>query len=188
VILGVGVSPATEFLRDGSGIKLEKDGGVMVDEYLRVPGVDAVYAIGDIAVYPQVENVTPRRIEHWNVAGNHGRAVGRTITGKGEPFSKIPIFWSAQGLRYCGLGGKGNYDDIFIKGNPSEGKFVAYYLKDNKVVAVSSMGNDPVVSKSSELMRLGAMPSAQEIKAGADLLQIDISSLQAKQNIVALRG
>jgi len=67
VILGVGVSPATEFLRDGSGIKLEKDGGVMVDEYLRVPGVDAVYAIGDIAVYPQVENVTPRRIEHWNV-------------------------------------------------------------------------------------------------------------------------
>lgn len=67
VILGVGVAPATEFLREGSGIKLEKDGGVLVDEYLRVPGVDAVYAIGDIAVFPQVENRTPRRIEHWNV-------------------------------------------------------------------------------------------------------------------------
>lgn len=66
VVLGVGVSPATGFL-EGSGIKLEKDGGVLVDEYLKVPNVDDVYAIGDIAVYPQTENPTPRRIEHWNV-------------------------------------------------------------------------------------------------------------------------
>lgn len=113
VILGVGVKPATEFLK-GSGIKLEKDGGILVDEYLKVPGFDGIYAIGDIAIYPQTENRTPKRIEHWNVspltrlfplshssylvqvAANHGRAVGRTITGKGEPFSKIPIFWSAR--------------------------------------------------------------------------------------------
>lgn len=27
-----------------------------------------------------------------------------------------------EGLRYCGLGGKPNYDDTFIQGNPSEGK------------------------------------------------------------------
>jgi NADPH-dependent 2,4-dienoyl-CoA reductase/sulfur reductase-like enzyme len=67
VVLGVGVGPATEFLKEGSGIKLEKDGGVLVDEYLKVPGVDDVYAIGDIAVFPQTENPTPRRIEHWNV-------------------------------------------------------------------------------------------------------------------------
>lgn len=67
VILGVGVAPATEYLKEGSGIKLERDGGVLVDEYLRVPGVDNVYAIGDIAVFPQTENETPRRIEHWNV-------------------------------------------------------------------------------------------------------------------------
>lgn len=68
VIMGVGVRPATEILDEGSGIKLEKDGGVLVDEYLRVPGVDQVYAIGDIAVFPQTENKTPRRIEHWNVS------------------------------------------------------------------------------------------------------------------------
>jgi hypothetical protein len=29
------------------------------------------------------------------------------------------------------------------------------------------MGRDPVVSKSSELMRVGAMPSGSEIKGGA---------------------
>ncbi|KAG8820276.1 hypothetical protein FRC19_009011 [Serendipita sp. 401] len=113
------------------------------------------------------------------VAGNHGRAVGRTITGKGEPFSKIPIFWSVQGLRYCGLGGKANYDEIFINGNPKEGKFVAYYFKENKVVALASMGRDPIMSKSSELMRLGIMPTAQEIKDGAVSLRL----LHGRQSI-----
>lgn len=189
IILGVGVAPATQFLANGnSGIKLEKDGGIVVDEYLRVPGVENVFAIGDIAMFPQTENRSPRRIEHWNVAGNHGRAVGRTIAGKGHPFSKIPIFWSAQGLRYCGLGGKSNYDDIFIKGNPKEGKFVAWYFKDGKVTAVASMGSDPVVMKSSELMRLGIMPSAEEIKNGADVLQIDISSSKAKETVEKLKS
>jgi len=68
VVLGVGVRPATDFLKEGSGITLERDGGVVVDEYLRVPGVDSVFAIGDIAIFPQTENRTPRRIEHWNVS------------------------------------------------------------------------------------------------------------------------
>lgn len=46
VIMGVGVGPATGFLKD-SGFALEKDGGVRVDEYLRVLGQDgSVYAIG----------------------------------------------------------------------------------------------------------------------------------------------
>lgn len=95
IVAGVGVAPATQFLKE-SGINLEKDGGIKVDEYLRVPGVDNVYALGDIAVYPEKTTGNASRIEHWNVASNHGRAIGRTISGKGEPFGKIPIFWSAR--------------------------------------------------------------------------------------------
>lgn len=70
VIMGVGVAPATGFLK-GSGIVLEKDGGVRVDEYLKVrstPSAD-VYAIGDIAIYPQQDG-SEARIEHWNVRDN----------------------------------------------------------------------------------------------------------------------
>lgn len=44
---------------------------------------------------------------------------------------------------------------------------MAYYIKGNQVVALASMGNDPIMSKTSELMRLGLMPTAQEIKSGA---------------------
>jgi apoptosis-inducing factor 3 len=45
VIMAVGIGPATEFLKE-SGFKLEKDGGLKVDKYLRVKGVDDVYATG----------------------------------------------------------------------------------------------------------------------------------------------
>lgn len=50
VIMGVGVAPATEFLKS-SGIELEKGGGIEVDEYLRVvklpaANIENVFAIG----------------------------------------------------------------------------------------------------------------------------------------------
>jgi len=175
IVAGVGVAPATEFLKD-SGINRERDGGIKVDEYLRVSGVENVYALGDIAVFPEKASGAHTRIEHWNVASNHGRAVGRTIVGKGEPFGKIPIFWSAQGqqLRYAGNGQ--GYEDVIINGSPEEMKFVAYYTKGDRVIAVASMQRDPIVSKCSELLRLGLMPSASEIRAGKDPLTVDIST------------
>jgi apoptosis-inducing factor 3 len=66
VIMGVGVRPATDYLK-ASGWELEKDGSVKVDELLRVPGHTDVYAIGDIATYPQLPLGPYRRVEHWNV-------------------------------------------------------------------------------------------------------------------------
>ncbi|EIW84204.1 flavo protein [Coniophora puteana RWD-64-598 SS2] len=198
VVMGVGVAPATDFLKQ-SGFTLEQDGGVKVDEYLRVPGYTDVYAIvyrskrikedtGDIAYYPQLKDGKSRgyrRIEHWNVAGNHGRAVGKTIAGKPQPFMKVPVFWSAQGqqLRYCGIGHE--FDEVIIKGNPEEMKFIAFYVKDGAVTAVSSMQNDPVVSKCSELMRLGLMPTPEELKNGKDVLAIDLSSSDALPRVTS---
>jgi len=64
-------------------------------------------------------------------------------------------------------------------------KFIAYYIKADKVVAVASMQNDPVVSKASELLRLGLMPSVEEIKGGKDLLSIDISSSSTQGKVVS---
>lgn len=55
VVMGVGVAPTTAFLK-GSGIELEKDGGIKVDEYLRVKsGKDTknVFAIGMLCLHPQ---------------------------------------------------------------------------------------------------------------------------------------
>ena len=50
VIMAVGIGPATGFLKE-SGFKLERDGGVKVDKYLRVKGIDDVYATGTALLF-----------------------------------------------------------------------------------------------------------------------------------------
>lgn len=180
VILGIGVAPATEFLKSNPALSLEKDGSLLTDEFFRVPALSDVYAIGDIATYPYHGpggNGKLTRIEHWNVAQNAGRSVGRSIaspsSAKPKPF--IPIFWSALGsqLRYCGNTPNG-WDDLVLQGKPNEGKFAAFYGKGDTVVAVASMQMDPVMTQSVELMRRGNMPGLREFRDGLDVMTVSV--------------
>ncbi|WWC86273.1 uncharacterized protein L201_001146 [Kwoniella dendrophila CBS 6074] len=174
VVMGTGVQPATDFIKDQ--IKLEDDGGVKVDEYLRVKDQKNVYAIGDIAHYVQYPEKFQRRVEHWNVAGNHGREVAHNITHPDDQvaYTKVPIFWSSigKGLRYLGTGA--GFDDSYTDGNVDELKFATYQAKNGKITAVATMGRDPIVSKANELMRLDIMPSLDEIRNGKNILEIEL--------------
>ncbi|KAL4814584.1 hypothetical protein BDW67DRAFT_192108 [Aspergillus spinulosporus] len=192
VVLGVGVRPATDFLQGNQAITLERDGSIKVDEHFSVPGLNNdVFAIGDIATYPyhgpgtDPEKGTYTRIEHWNVAQNAGRSVASSIVHmlhnntsslqKAKPKVFIPIFWSALGsqLRYCGNTIMG-WDDLVLRGEPENAKFAAFYCKGETVVAVATMGMDPVMVKCAELMRRNNMPSKKEIQDGVDVLFIDV--------------
>lgn len=176
VICGVGVGPATSYLRDSKGgPTLLKDSSVQTNANFAVDGLQDVYAIGDIATYPY--NGAHVRIEHYNVAQNSGRTAAKHIAKPGsttKPF--IPVFWSALGaqLRYCGNTIPSNgYDDVIIEGETDVEKgvsFVAYYTKGEEVVAVASMMKDPVVMKSAELMRRGRMVTKAEVAKGADVV------------------
>ena len=73
VVVGLGVKPATEILH---GIKLEPDGSVRVDQYMRVR--EGVYAAGDIASFPDWCTGEHIRIEHWRLAEQHGRVAPTT--------------------------------------------------------------------------------------------------------------
>lgn len=152
VIEGVGVKPATEYLKGNSSVQLEKDGSLKTNEAFEVQGLKDVFAIGDIATYPYHGpggNGKPVRIEHWNVAQNAGRSVANTIndpSSKPKPF--IPVFWSALGsqLRYCGNTANG-YDDVVLQGDTEKPSFVAYYTSGDEVVAVASMMKDPYMTQ-----------------------------------------
>ncbi|KAI6250327.1 Apoptosis-inducing factor 1 [Erysiphe necator] len=177
VILGAGVTPATSYLKNNNIIKLLKDSSIKTNEYFVVDGQQDIYAVGDIATFPYhgpAGNGTPLRIEHWNVAQNAGRIAAAHITMRNDITTTfIPIFWSALGsqLRYCGNPSNG-WDGTIIKGQPEELKFVVYYTKGETVVAVGSIGFDPVVAQASELMRRGDMPSKTELLNKIDILQI----------------
>lgn len=184
VILGVGVRPATDFLRENAALTLQKDGSLATDANFAVPGLeDHVFAIGDIASFPYHGpggGGSTTRIEHWNVAQNAGRAVARAIVhARHSPLASlapkpfIPIFWSALGaqMRYCGNTVNG-FDDVVLRGDPGNAKFVAFYCLGDTVVAVATMGMDPVMSKSADLMRRGVMPGKSRIQGGTDVLDV----------------
>ena len=175
VILGVGVAPATEYLKN-SDVTLEEDGSIKTGTDFAVSGLSDVYAIGDLATFPYegpTGNGSLTRIEHWNVAQNQGRSVGKTIakSSKSKPF--IPVFWSALGsqLRYCGNTPNG-WDGLVLKGEPDNMKFAAYYTKGDTVAAVATMGMDPIMVKVAELMLAGKMLNKAELEGGKDPLTV----------------
>lgn len=181
VILGIGVAPATGYLKDNDSIKLLDDGSLQTSESFAVKGLQDVYAIGDIATYPYHGpggDGALTRIEHWNVAQNAGRSVARSIVSPSEPAKPfIPVFWSAQGgqLRYCGNTPNG-WDDMTLQGEPGEGKFAAFYGKNGTVVAAASMNMDPIMTQSAELMRRSKMPSMKQLKDGLDVRDVSLPS------------
>ncbi|POR32200.1 Apoptosis-inducing factor 1 [Tolypocladium paradoxum] len=182
VILGVGVAPATEFLRGNNMLRLEQDGSITTDENFQVTGMKDVYAVGDIATYPYHGpggDGKPARIEHWNVAQNSGRAAAAHIVNPSSVAGArfIPVFWSALGaqMRYCGNTANG-WDDVVLQGDPAEAKFVAYYTKGETVVAMASMGRDPAMAQSAALMRLGKMCSKSQLQQGMDVMDAGVPS------------
>ena len=179
VVLGVGVAPETAYLRSSlpAGVQLESDGSLRTDESFAVVGLPDVYAVGDIATYPYQGpggGGSPVRIEHWSVAQNAGRVAGAAIADPSAPPARFtPVFWSALGsqLRYCG-NTVGGYDDVVVKGQPHEAQFAAFYAKGEEVVAVATMGMDPVMAKCADLMRRGAMVGKKDLEAGKDVLKV----------------
>jgi len=87
------------------------------------------------------------------------------MLGKQTEARSVPYFWTTQygkSLRYCGHAL--SFDDLYIDGNLEKLEFVAYYIREGKVVAAASISRDPVVSAIAELLACGKMPSATELK------------------------
>jgi NADPH-dependent 2,4-dienoyl-CoA reductase/sulfur reductase-like enzyme len=91
VVAGLGIEPATELAAD-AGLKVE--GGIAVDVYGRVLGLDGVFAAGDVAIFPATALGADVRVEHENHANSHGRAVGANMAGAETPYDHLPFFYS----------------------------------------------------------------------------------------------
>lgn len=161
VVVGIGVQPATDFIE---GLLMDKeDGSVLVNQYLQA--TPSIYAAGDIAQFPHFITGQPTRIEHWRLAMQHGQIAACNMAGQKVTFEAVPFFWTGQfdmKLRYVGHAEK--WDDMIIQGNLEEKDFLAFYAKDDQVMAVSGIGRDRDIAAISELLRLRKMPPASEIQ------------------------
>jgi len=133
VLVGIGVSPATEWLAS-SGLALRD--GVVCDATL-CTGVEGIYAAGDCARWPNglfaPHGDMEMRVEHWTNAAEQGAAAARNLlaVSKGEqptPFESVPFFWSDQfdsRIQYVGRAHGG--DDIEVVAGSLDGDFAALY-------------------------------------------------------------
>jgi len=168
-IIGAGIKPNTGFIKESDIVKKERDQSFIVDQYLRV--CDGLYAAGDIARFPlPLLNNKLVRIEHWGMSQIQGRIAALNMLGKQVPCTNVPVFWTVQygkSIRYCGHALE--YDEVIFDKAPDgleKQTFVAYYAKDDKILAVCSINRDPVVADCAQLMKFGKMPTVAQIKQG----------------------
>jgi 3-phenylpropionate/trans-cinnamate dioxygenase ferredoxin reductase subunit len=153
VILGVGVTPRVE-LADTAGLKL--DDGVIVDETLTSTD-PRILAAGDIANawHPLLQRHL--RVEHWANALNQGKIAGRNLLGAGEPYDRLPYFFSDQydlGMEYSGYADPS--DHVVFRGSASALEFIAFWVRDARVVAGMNVNVWDVAEDIQALIRSGA--------------------------------
>jgi len=141
VVVGLGVTPATDWLAD-TGLRI--DGGVVCDATGTAEGStgDAtVVAAGDVARWWHPLYEQHLRIEHWDHAARQGAAAARTLLAgkdRAEPYNQLPYFWSDQyDLKIQMLGSTTDYDAFrVIEGDPRGWEFIAAYGRDGRTIAV----------------------------------------------------
>jgi 3-phenylpropionate/trans-cinnamate dioxygenase ferredoxin reductase subunit len=132
VVVGVGALPRTE-LAQAAG--LEVDNGIVTDQYLQT-SIHGVYAAGDVASAFHPGYGKRLRLEHWSSALNQGPAAAWNILGHKQAYDKVPYFFSDQydfGMEYRGWATAD--DRVVIRSGPSEDGFIAFWLRNERVVA-----------------------------------------------------
>jgi 3-phenylpropionate/trans-cinnamate dioxygenase ferredoxin reductase subunit len=139
VVLGVGITPDTS-LAEAAGLEVED--GIAVDELLTTSDPD-VFAAGDVASAWHPRYGRRVRVEHWSAALNQGAAAARSMLGRGEPYDRLPYFFSDQydaGMEYAGL--HSPEDRQVIRGSLDDSAFQVFWLDVTNRVTAGMHVND----------------------------------------------
>ncbi len=152
VVVGVGVAPRVE-LAEAAGIATGN--GVLADERLatEAPGV---FVAGDIANATHPLYGERLRVEHWFNALEQGPAAARSMLGGGDPYDKVPYFFSDQyevGMEYAGYAT--DWDEVVFRGDVDGREFIAFWLRDGKVLAGMNVNVWDVTDRIQALIRSG---------------------------------
>ena len=128
-IVGVGVEPNVELAQDAGA---DVEDGVVVDERFRTSLQD-VYAIGDVARYPDPTSGRQRRIEHWTNADAQGAHLGRQLAGSRAAYDALPVFFTQLfGRKLQVLGDVERAANCVLRGSLAEGRLIGFHLDDER--------------------------------------------------------
>jgi len=126
-IVGIGVVPNVE-LAEAAGA--EVDDGIVVDARFRTSLPD-VYAIGDVARYPDATSGRLRRIEHWSNANAQGEHLGRRLAGAREAYDRLPVFFTQLfDKSFRVFGDVEQSTECVVRGSVADGRVLAFHLTD----------------------------------------------------------
>ena len=158
VVIGAGVQPDVLLARS-AGIELGSSGGFACSASLET-SVPGVWAAGDAAEWDSPLHGRPARVEHWDVALEHGRAAARAMLGRrGASAEVVPYFWSDLAdwakLEYVGL----ETGAPVIRGSLDDGDFTAFYLADDgRLVGAATVGRREELTHARRLVHMRATP------------------------------
>ncbi|MFD7061784.1 NAD(P)/FAD-dependent oxidoreductase [Streptomyces sp. NPDC059906] len=157
VLAAIGAAPRTA-LAQAAGLEIADrahGGGIVVDDHLRTSDPD-VYAAGDVASFHHALFDTSLRVEHWANALNGGPAAARAMLGKGLAHDRVPYFFTDQydlGMEYSGWAPAGSYDQVVIRGDAAKREFIAFWVKEGRVLAGMNVNVWDVTEPIQQLIR-----------------------------------
>jgi 3-phenylpropionate/trans-cinnamate dioxygenase ferredoxin reductase subunit len=169
VVIGAGVTPDVS-LAKGAGLEIGDAGGVKCSAMLE-SSATGIWAAGDICEYESVVHGSHIRIEHWDVAFNHGRTAALNMLGRATAHDVVPYFFSdlADWVSYEYVGpGSG---ETVIRGSMDDGNFTVFYLgEDGAVKAALTVGRSDDLEHAKRFIKEKAAPDRQELAdEGTDL-------------------
>ena len=132
VVVGIGVVPRTA-LAETAG--LDMDNGIKVGADLRT-SAENVFAAGDVANAHHPFYDRHIRVEQWANALNQPATAAKAMLGKDASYDRQPYFFSDQydvGMEYTGFAEQ--WDQVVIRGDAEKREFIAFWLRDRRVLA-----------------------------------------------------
>ena len=132
VVVGIGAAPNVA-LAEAAGLAV--DNGVSADAVGRTSDPD-IFVAGDLANVEHPFLGHRVRVEHWANALNQPDVVAAAMLDQDGPEPELPYFFTDQydlGMEYHGLGGLD--DDVVVRGSLADREFVAFWLREGRVVA-----------------------------------------------------
>ncbi|MGI8904392.1 MAG: NAD(P)/FAD-dependent oxidoreductase [Solirubrobacteraceae bacterium] len=141
VVAGIGATPRTDLAAD---TKIVVYDGLLTNEYLETEA-RGIFAAGDVANarHPLFGGL---RVEHWANALHQGPIAARNMLGAADAqdpvldhpvaYDRIPYFYSDQydvGMEYSGHAT--DWDEVVFRGDVASREFIAFWLKDERILA-----------------------------------------------------
>jgi NADPH-dependent 2,4-dienoyl-CoA reductase/sulfur reductase-like enzyme len=167
VLAAIGAAPRTA-LAEAAGLTLAdpaQGGGIAVDAGLRTSDPD-IFAAGDVANAAHPLLGGRLRTEHWANALNGGPAAARAMLGRQVSYDRIPYFFSDQydlGMEFSGHAAPGGYDQVVCRGDVGKRQFIAFWLREGRVLAGMNVNVWDVTESIQHLIRSGRAVDAEAL-------------------------